>query len=93
VAQATETVFSVTDLCYETENFMALLHNVQFCAAECAEKLADLDGTVPERNHYPSRILKPVLSRSLITSRAKALQRVAFEARLDGLGRVSCNAS
>ena len=88
MARATETGFSVTDRCYETENFMSLLHKVQYCAAACAEKLADLDDNLLERNHYPSRIMEPVLTRSRVTtSRAKTLQRLAFEARLDGAWR------
>jgi hypothetical protein len=42
-----------------------------------------LGDTHPE--HYPSRIMEPVLTRSrFTTSRAKTLQRLAFEARLDG---------
>ena len=58
------------------------------------EKLAEFDDIPPERNHYPSRIVEPVLTRSrFTTSRAKTLQRLAFEARLDGFGQLSCNAS
>ena len=88
MARATETGFSVTDRCYETEILLSLLHKVQYCAAECAEKLADLNDTLPERNQYPSRIVEPVLTRSrFTTSRAKTLQRLAFEARLDGAWR------
>ena len=68
MARATETGFSVTDRCYETEKFLFLLHKFQYCAAECAEKLADLDDTLPEHNHYPSRIMEPVLTRSRFTT-------------------------
>ena len=85
MARATELVFSVTDRSYETANFLSLLNKIQCCAEECAEKLAYLDNNLPERNHYPSRIMEPVLTCSrFTTSRAKALQRLAFEARLDG---------
>jgi hypothetical protein len=94
MARATEISFSITDRCYEADNFLSLMNKVQFCAAECAEKLADLEDILPERNHYPSRIMEPVLTRSrFTTSRAKALQRLAFEARLGGLGQALCIAS
>jgi hypothetical protein len=88
MARATEIAFSVTDRSYETDNFLSLLNKVAYCAAECAEKLADLDVTLAEHNHYPSRIMEPVLTRSrFTTSRARNLQRRAFEARLDGAWR------
>lgn len=88
MARATEIVFSVTDRSYETENFFYLLNKFEYCAAKCAEKLAELDDTLAECNHYPSRIMEPVLTRSrFTTSSAKTLQRLAFEARLDGAWR------
>ena len=88
MARATETVFSVSDRCYEAETFLSLLTKVQYCAAECVEKLTDLDDILPERYRYPSRIMEPVLTHSrFTTSRAKTLQRLAFETRLDGLAK------
>ncbi len=91
MARATEIGFSATDRSHETENFLSLLPKFRYCASKCAEKLADLDDILPERNHYPSRIMEPVLTQSrFITSRAKTLQKVAFEARLDGLAGALC---
>ena len=88
MARATEIAFSVTDRSYETKNFLSLLNKVAYCAVECAEKLSNLDNTLAERNHYPSRIMEPVLTRShFTTSRAKTLQRRAFEARRWGLAK------
>ena len=68
MARAAETGFSVTDRCYETKKFLSLLHKVQFCAEECAEKLGKFDDILPERNHYPARIMEPVLTRSRFTT-------------------------
>lgn len=66
MARATETGFSVTDRSYETENSLSLLKRVQYCAAECAAKLSDFGNILPD--HYPSRIMEPVLTRSRFTT-------------------------
>ena len=52
MGRATEIAFSVTDRSYETDNFLSLLNKVAYCAAEYAEKIANLDDTLAERNHY-----------------------------------------
>jgi hypothetical protein len=88
MARATEIVLSVNDRSYETKDYFYLLNKFEYCAEKCAEKLTELDNTLARRNHYPSRIMEPVLTRSnFTTSRAKTLQRRAFEARLHGAWR------
>ncbi len=71
MARARETVFAVTNRCYEAYTFLSLLNKVQYCAAECVEKIADLDNILPERYHYPSRIVEPVLTHSHFTTSSR----------------------
>ena len=68
MARATETAFSVADRCYEADTSLSLINKFQYCATECAERLADLDNILPERCRYPSRIMEPVLTHSRFTT-------------------------